>query len=77
MKQSPRATFTPEEVAALAKAAKLPLDGARDHGALIAQVGGLLGLLDRLDDVALGETAPAFAYDAKPIGPALEVETDA
>jgi hypothetical protein len=25
----------------------------------------VFGLLDRLDEVALGETAPAFAYQAK------------
>ena len=42
MTRPSRSTFTPNEMAALAKLAKLPLDEAR-RGALIEQVGGLLG----------------------------------
>jgi aspartyl/glutamyl-tRNA(Asn/Gln) amidotransferase C subunit len=59
-----RIPVTKEEVAALAKTARLDL--AEDRTQLMAEtMEGIFQLLDSLDEVELGETAPAFAYRAK------------
>jgi hypothetical protein len=51
-------------VVTLARAARLQLGQARAEE-LAGTMDVVFGLLDRLDEVALGETAPAFAYRAK------------
>ena len=51
-------------VITLARAARLQLSQARAEE-LAHTMDVVFGLLDRLDEVALGETAPAFAYQAK------------
>jgi Asp-tRNA(Asn)/Glu-tRNA(Gln) amidotransferase C subunit len=51
-------------VVTLARAARLQLSQARSEE-LAHTMDVVFGLLDPLDDVALGETAPAFAYQAK------------
>jgi Asp-tRNA(Asn)/Glu-tRNA(Gln) amidotransferase C subunit len=53
-----------EEIPTLAKAARLDL--AEDRTQIVAEtMDGIYQLLDSLDGVELGETAPAFAYRAK------------
>lgn len=51
-------------VSVLAKHARLDLAPER-AAELAPALDGILDLLDSLDDVKLGETAPAFAYRAK------------
>jgi Asp-tRNA(Asn)/Glu-tRNA(Gln) amidotransferase C subunit len=51
-------------VITLARAARLQLSQARAEE-LASSMDAVFDLLDRLDEVALGETAPAFAYQAK------------
>jgi len=51
-------------VVTLARAARLQLGQARAEE-LAGTMDVVFGLLDRLDEVALGETVPAFAYRAK------------
>jgi Asp-tRNA(Asn)/Glu-tRNA(Gln) amidotransferase C subunit len=53
-----------EIVSILAKHARLDLTPTR-AAELAPALDGILELLDALDDVKLGETAPAFAYRAK------------
>lgn len=55
-------------VEALARHARLDLKGER-AAALAPALDGVLQLLDSLDQVELGEGAPAFAYRAKWEGP--------
>jgi len=55
---------TKQEIATLAKAARLDLP--EDRTRLLAEtMDGIFQLLDSLDGVDLGETPPAFAYRAK------------
>ncbi len=61
MKRTP---VRPEEIATLAKAARLPLTDARQK-AMPQAMDGVFELLDTLDQVELGETSPAIAYRAK------------
>lgn len=56
--------MTPEEIATLAKAARLPLAAARRRPVADA-VSMVLGQLDALDAVDLGETPPTNAFDAR------------
>ncbi len=59
-----RSPVTKEEIATLAKAARLDL--TEDRTQLLAEtMDGIFQLLDSLNGVELGETAPAFAYRAK------------
>ncbi|MHA1559612.1 MAG: hypothetical protein ACTSWI_02955 [Alphaproteobacteria bacterium] len=59
-----RIPVTKEEIATLAKAARLDLP--EDRKQLLAEtMGEIFQLLDSLDGVELGETAPAFSYRAK------------
>jgi putative addiction module killer protein len=59
-----RTSVDSASVIALARAARLQLSQARAED-LAGTLGAVFGLLDRLDEVALGEIAPAFAYQAK------------
>jgi Asp-tRNA(Asn)/Glu-tRNA(Gln) amidotransferase C subunit len=52
------------DVITLARAARLQLSEAR-AAELAGTMSAIFGLLERLDEVALGETAPAFAFQAK------------
>lgn len=61
MKRTP---LTKEDIAALSKAARLELPKERVEP-LAETLDGVFQMLDSLDDVELGETAPAFAYRAK------------
>lgn len=56
--------MTPEELATLAKAARLPLDPGRRE-AVAGAVSMVLGQLEALDAVDLGETPPTNAFDAR------------
>lgn len=60
----PRPSFSGDTLAQLSRVARLPLDDQRT-----AAVGSALdliyGLVDTLDDVELGETPPATAFDAR------------
>jgi len=55
--------LTADRIAALAAAVRLDLDRHR-AGILIGQMEQVFGLLDSLDRIDLGETAPAIAYSA-------------
>jgi len=62
-----RTPVSKQEIATLAKAARLDLP--EDRAQLMAEtMDGIFQLLDSLDGVELGETAPAFAYRAKWVG---------
>jgi Asp-tRNA(Asn)/Glu-tRNA(Gln) amidotransferase C subunit len=60
---SPR-SFPPEAVAHAARAARLELPPAR-HEAVGRALEQMYALIDRLDDVPLGDTPPATAFDAR------------
>jgi hypothetical protein len=65
--RKPELKRTPVDLATvvtLARAARLQLGQARAEE-LAGTMDVVFGLLDRLDEVALGETALAFAYRAK------------
>jgi Asp-tRNA(Asn)/Glu-tRNA(Gln) amidotransferase C subunit len=64
MPELKRTPVDPATVITLARAARLQLSQARAEE-LAGTMDVVFGLLDRLDEVALGETAPAFAYQAK------------
>ena len=64
MPELKRTPVDPATVITLARAARLQLSQARAEE-LAPTMDVVFGLLDRLDEVALGETAPAFAYQAK------------
>ncbi|MEO1089664.1 MAG: hypothetical protein AAFX81_03455 [Pseudomonadota bacterium] len=75
MSKSTRADLGAPEIAALAKGANLRL--APDRPAhLVEPLRGIFQLLDRLDDVVLGETAPASRYDARASASAPKVHRD-
>jgi hypothetical protein len=57
-------TFSAETTAHAARAARLDLAAER-HEAVGAFLGEMYALIDRLDDVPLGETPPATAFDAR------------
>ena len=59
-----RIPITTDEIATLAKAARLDLPTERQE--LLAEtMAGIFELLDSLDSVDIGETAPAMAFHAK------------
>ena len=64
MPELKRTPVDPATVITLARTARLQLGQARAEE-LAGTMDVVFGLLDRLDEVALGETAPAFAYQAK------------
>ncbi|MBT3331725.1 MAG: hypothetical protein HOK21_22395 [Rhodospirillaceae bacterium] len=53
-----------EDIAAMAKAARLDIPEGRAE-LLVETMDEVFQMLDSLDGVELGETAPAFAYRAK------------
>jgi hypothetical protein len=57
-------TFSAEATAHAARAARLDLAAER-HGAVGAFLGEMYALIDRLDDVPLGEAPPATAFDPR------------
>jgi hypothetical protein len=57
-------SFSAEATAHAARAARLDLSAER-HEAVGAFLGEMYALIDRLDDVPLGETPPATAFDAR------------
>jgi hypothetical protein len=57
-------SFSAEATAHAARAARLDLAAER-HEAVGAFLGEMYALIDRLDDVPLGETPPATAFDAR------------
>jgi len=59
-----RKTLTKADIAALAKAASLDLADDRKE-MLVAVMSDTFSLLDTLKAVKAGETAPAFAFQAK------------
>jgi Asp-tRNA(Asn)/Glu-tRNA(Gln) amidotransferase C subunit len=59
-----RIPITTDEIATLAKTARLDLPTER-HELLVETMTGIFELLDSLDGVELGETAPAMAFNAK------------
>jgi Asp-tRNA(Asn)/Glu-tRNA(Gln) amidotransferase C subunit len=59
-----RSDLSKDDIAALAKAVRLDLPEHRIT-VLAETMPGIFEMLDVLDDVALGETAPAFAFRAK------------
>ena len=63
MSTTPR-SFSAEAIAGAARGARLHLPPGRQE-ALGAFLGDMYGLIDRLDDVPLGETPPATAFDAR------------
>jgi Asp-tRNA(Asn)/Glu-tRNA(Gln) amidotransferase C subunit len=56
-----RVPVSPAEISTVAKIAKLPVTPEQAKE-LAAAMEGIYQLLDRLDAVPLGETAPAFAF---------------
>jgi hypothetical protein len=60
---SPR-SFSAEATAHAARGARLDLAADR-HEQVGAVLGEMYALIDRLDDVPLGETPPATAFDAR------------
>lgn len=64
MAQSKRTPTSADTVSAVAKHARLDITQER-AAELAPALDGILELLDSLDAVELGETAPAFAYRAK------------
>jgi Asp-tRNA(Asn)/Glu-tRNA(Gln) amidotransferase C subunit len=64
MPELKRTPVDPATVITLARAARLQLSQARAEE-LAPTMDVVFGLLERLDEVALGETPPAFAYQAK------------
>jgi hypothetical protein len=56
-------TFDTEATAHAARAARLDLTDR--HEAVGSFLGEMYALIDRLDDVPLGETPPATAFDAR------------
>ncbi len=59
-----RSKLTTQDIAALAKSARLDL--SEERIAVQTEVmPGIFQMLDALDEVPVGETAPAFAYRAK------------
>jgi Asp-tRNA(Asn)/Glu-tRNA(Gln) amidotransferase C subunit len=64
MREFKRPPVDAATVITLARAARLQLSQARAEE-LAPTMDVVFGLLDRLDEVALGETAPAFGYQAK------------
>jgi hypothetical protein len=56
-------SFSAEATAHAARGARLDL--ADRHEAVGAVLGEMYALIDRLDDVPLGETPPATAFDAR------------
>ncbi|NEK86128.1 hypothetical protein GCU60_10205 [Blastococcus saxobsidens] len=63
MTPTPR-SFSAEAIALAAAGARLGLPEDRQE-MLGAFLGEMYGLIDRLDDVPLGETPPATAFDAR------------
>jgi hypothetical protein len=57
-------TFSVEATAHAARAARLDLAAERQE-AVGAFLGEMYALIDRLDDVPLGETPPATAFDPR------------
>lgn len=64
MPHSKRTPATADTVLAVARHARLEITDQR-AAELAPALDGILELLDSLDAVELGETAPAFAYKAK------------
>ncbi|MGY1590576.1 hypothetical protein ACI79D_01235 [Geodermatophilus sp. SYSU D00708] len=60
----PPRSFSAEATAHAARAARLDLAAER-HEPVGAFLGEMYALIDRLDDVPLGETPPATAFDAR------------
>ena len=59
-----RPTFAGETLEHLTRVARLPLSGERQAAAGGA-LGVVYGLIDLLDDLELGETPPATAFDPR------------
>jgi hypothetical protein len=57
-------SFSAEAISFAARGARLGLPEERQE-TLGAFLGDMYGLIDRLDDVPLGETPPATAFDAR------------
>jgi hypothetical protein len=57
-------SFSAEAIAVAARGARLDLPEDR-QATLGAFLGDMYGLIDRLDEVPLGETPPATAFDAR------------
>jgi Asp-tRNA(Asn)/Glu-tRNA(Gln) amidotransferase C subunit len=64
MSDSKESSFSPADIAALAKAARLPLTEARRE-AIAPVFSGVLASFDTLDAVDLGETPPTNSFDPR------------